>query len=380
MARGFGFEVTHKDPVTAARLGRLRTPHGEVETPVFMPVGTQGTVKALLPEQVRGAGFGMILGNTYHLMLRPGPDVVAAHGGLHRMMGWDGAILTDSGGFQVFSLASLRRLSPRGAEFRSHVDGSLHELTPERAIAIQEALGSDVAMVLDVCPPSTADRAEVERAVELSIGWAGRCVAARTREDQAVFGIVQGGLDLGLRATHAAAITGMPFEGFAIGGLSVGEPPERMYPVASTTASMLPADRPRYLMGVGMPIDLVRCVMGGIDMFDCVFPTRAGRNGLLMTSQGRLVIKHACHREDLSPPDPACDCPTCSRFTRAYLRHLYIAGEILASVLATIHNLHYYARLMREVREAVRAGTLHALAARVEATFGRCEACGERDA
>ncbi|MBM4398460.1 MAG: tRNA guanosine(34) transglycosylase Tgt, partial [Deltaproteobacteria bacterium] len=290
-------------------------------------------------------------------------------GGLHRMMGWDGAILTDSGGFQVYSLAKLRKLTEAGVSFRSHVDGALFELTPERAIAIQEALGSDIAMVLDVCPPSRAGTDEVARAVELSARWAERCVAARRRADQAVFGIVQGGLDLGLRAAHAAALAPMPFEGFAIGGLSVGEPPEQMWPVAAATAAMLPVGRPRYLMGVGMPLDLVRCVMGGVDMFDCVFPTRCARNGLLLTSQGRLVIKNACHREDLAPPDAECGCPTCSRFTRSYLRHLFMAGEILASTLATIHNLHFYRRLMREVREAARSGTLPALAARIEAAY-----------
>jgi len=365
----FGFEVLARHG--AARLGRLWTAHGEVETPVFMPVGTQGTVKALLPEQVRAAGHGIILANTYHLLLRPGPEVVQAHGGLHRMMGWDGAILTDSGGFQVYSLASLRQVTEKGVTFRSHIDGSLHELTPERAVAVQEALGSDIAMVLDVCPPSTAKRSELERAVETSTAWAGRCLAARSRPDQAMFAIVQGGLDLSLRTRHARALRQMPFDGFAIGGLSVGEPPAQMYPVAEATAAMLPQDRPRYLMGVGMPTDLVHCVMGGVDMFDCVFPTRAARNGLLITSEGRLVIKHARHRMDLSPPDPACDCPLCSRFSRAYLRHLFMAGEILAAVLATIHNLHFYARLMGEVRRAIRDGTIAELAARIDAVHAR---------
>jgi queuine tRNA-ribosyltransferase len=371
MSDGFRFEVLSTDPASAARRGRLETPHGAVDTPAFMPVGTAGTVKGLLPEQVRAAGFGLILGNTYHLLLRPGPEIVARHGGLHRMMGWDGAILTDSGGYQVYSLASLRSLGDDGVSFRSHVDGAAFDLTPERAIEVQEALGSDIAMALDVCPPSTADRPELERALELTTKWAARCIAARRRSGQAVFGIVQGGLDCGLRTLHAAAIAAMPFEGMAIGGLSVGEEPGRMYPIVDATAAALPANRPRYLMGVGMPIDLVRCAMGGVDLFDCVFPTRSGRNGLLLTSQGRVVIKNSRYRDDLSPPDPACDCPVCSRFTRAYLRHLYTSGEILASVLATQHNLHFYGRLMAEVRAAIGNGGLPALLARIEAAYAR---------
>lgn len=369
MSDGFSFQVLGLDPATAARRGRLATPHGVIETPAFMPVGTQATVKAMLPENVAAAGYGLILCNTYHLMLRPGPEIVRKHGGLHGFMKWDGAILTDSGGFQVFSLSDLRKIRPEGVTFKSHLDGSRHELSPERAIAIEEALGSDIAMALDVCPPSTAGRDEVERALELTTLWAGRCLQARTRPQQAVFGIVQGGLDLELRRQHAAAISALPFEGFAIGGLSVGEPPESMYPVVDATAPLLPAEKPRYLMGVGTPRDLVRCAMAGVDMFDCVFPTRAGRTGLLFTSRGRLIIKNACHREDLSPPDPECGCPTCSRFSRAYLRHLFTAGEILASVLITTHNLHYLFGLMAEVRDAIGKGTLPSILARVEAAY-----------
>ena len=377
MSDGFRFEVRQRDARTAARLGTLTTPHGSIETPAFMPVGTQGTVKGLLPAQVRDAGFGLILGNTYHLALRPGPDVVARHGGLHRFMDWDGAILTDSGGFQVYSLAALRKVGEGGATFRSHLDGSLHEFTPENVIATQEALGSDIAMVLDVCPPSTSGRDELEHALDLTTRWAQRAVAARKRGDQAVFGIVQGGLDLDLRRQHAAAIRALPFEGIAIGGLSVGEPPDKMYPVAAATAAVLPEDRPRYLMGVGMPPDLPRCVMGGIDMFDCVFPTRAGRNGLLLTRRGRLVIKNAQYRDDLSPPDPDCGCPVCTRYTRAYLRHLFVAKEILAAVLNTMHNLHFYGDLMRRVRAAIVDGTLPELAAELEAAYPRDEADGD---
>jgi len=380
MSDGFRFDVRYRDTRTAARLGTLSTPHGTIETPAFMPVGTQGTVKGLLPAQVRDAGFGLILGNTYHLALRPGPDIVKLHGGLHRFMDWDGAILTDSGGFQVYSLAALRKVGEGGATFRSHLDGSLHEFTPESVIAIEEALGSDIAMVLDVCPPSTSDRDELERALDLTTRWAHRAVAARCRGDQAVFGIVQGGLDLELRRQHAAAISAMPFEGIAIGGLSVGEPPGKMYPVAAATASVLPEDRPRYLMGVGMPPDLPRCVMGGIDLFDCVFPTRAGRNGLLLTRQGRVVIKNAQYRDDLTPPDPECDCPVCRRYTKAYLRHLFVAKEILASVLNTMHNLHFYAGLMRRVRAAVADGTLPELAAELEAAYPHDGAEGTPDA
>jgi queuine tRNA-ribosyltransferase len=369
MSDGFSFQVLGLDPSSAARRGRLTTPHGTIETPAFMPVGTQATVKAMLPENVAAAGYGLILCNTYHLMLRPGPEIVKKHGGLHGFMRWDGAILTDSGGFQVFSLSDLRKIRPEGVTFKSHLDGSRHELSPERAIAIEEALGSDIAMALDVCPPSTAGRDEVERALDLTTTWAGRCLAARTRPQQAVFGIVQGGLDLELRRQHAAAISALPFEGLAIGGLSVGEPPESMYPVVDATAPLLPAGKPRYLMGVGTPRDLVRCSMAGVDMFDCVFPTRAGRTGLLFTSQGRLTIKNACHREDLSPPDPECGCPTCSRFSRAYLRHLFTAGEILASVLITTHNLHYLSGLMAEVRDAIGKGTLGSILARIESVY-----------
>jgi queuine tRNA-ribosyltransferase len=381
MSQGFSFQVRHRDPGSGARLGTMTTPHGAIETPAFMPVGTQATVKGLLPGTVRDMGYGLILGNTYHLALRPGPEVVAAHGGLHRFMDWDGAILTDSGGFQVFSLAALRRITADGATFRSHIDGSQHVFTPERVVAIQEALGSDIAMALDVCPPSTADVAEIAEALERTTAWAHRTVAARGRGDQAVFGIVQGGLDLDLRRRHAAAITALPFEGFAIGGLSVGEAPADMHRVAGATAAVLPEDKPRYLMGVGMPADFARCVLGGVDLFDCVFPTRAGRTGLLLTSRGRVVIKNACYKDDLGPLDPECDCIACTRYTRAYLRHLFIAKEILASVLNTLHNLRFYARLMARIREAIVAGTLPALADEMDALFaapdGQASAHGE---
>ena len=371
MSDGFKFEVLMTDKRTGARRGRLHTPHGTVETPCFMPVGTLGTVKGMLPENVAAPGFGLILGNTYHLALRPGPDIVAAHGGLHRFMGWNGAILTDSGGFQVFSLSDRRKLSDRGVAFKSHINGDRIEFTPESVIDIQEKLGSDIAMVLDVCPPSTAAVGELDRALELTTQWAGRCVNARTRADQAVFGIVQGGLDVERRVQHATALRNLDFEGFAIGGLSVGEPPHQTYPVAAATAAALPHDKPRYLMGVGMPADLPNCVAGGVDMFDCVFPTRCGRNGTYLTTIGRLNIKNTKYRDDLSPIDPGCDCPVCSRFSAAYLRHLYVSGEILSNVLNTTHNLHYYWRLMADVRAAVENGTLPELVAKTNDIHGR---------
>jgi len=371
MSDGFKFEVLMTDARTGARRGRLHTPHGTVETPCFMPVGTLGTVKGMLPENVAAPGFGLILGNTYHLALRPGPDIVAAHGGLHRFMGWNGAILTDSGGFQVFSLSDRRKLSDHGVAFKSHINGDKIEFTPESVIGIQEKLGSDIAMVLDVCPPSTAAAAELDRALELTTQWAGRCVNARTRADQAVFGIVQGGLDVERRIQHATALKNLDFEGFAIGGLSVGEPPHQTYPVAAATAAALPHDKPRYLMGVGMPADLPNCVAGGVDMFDCVFPTRCGRNGTYLTTIGRLNIKNTKYRDDLSPIDPGCDCPVCSQFSAAYLRHLYVSGEILSNVLNTTHNLHYYWRLMAEVRAAVENGTLPELIAKTNDIHGR---------
>lgn len=369
MATPFRFEVRECDRHSGARIGLLETPHALIETPAFMPVGTQGTVKAMLPEQVSGAGYKLILANTYHLMVRPGTEVVAAHGGLHRMMGWDGAILTDSGGFQIYSLSSLRKVSEKSVLFRSHVDGALFEITPERAIEIQETLGSDIAMALDVCPSSVAKRSELELAVEITTKWASRCLAARKKTDQAVFGIVQGGLELDLRREHAAVISKMPFEGIALGGFSVGEPPALMYPVVEKTAAMLPFEKPRYLMGVGAPVDLVRCIMAGIDLFDCVFPTRAARNGLLLTYEGRLVLKNSRYRNDLNPPDPSCLCPTCARFSRAYLRHLYMAKEITASVLATLHNLYFYSRLIDDIKQAIRSGTLGMLSRKIERAY-----------
>jgi queuine tRNA-ribosyltransferase len=344
------------DPGCAARLGTIRTPHGEIRTPAFMPVGTQGTVKGLTPEQVRGLGADIILGNTYHLYLRPGHRLIADLGGLHRFMNWPGPILTDSGGFQIYSLGALRRMAEEGATFQSHIDGSTHFLSPETAVEIQEALGSDIMMCLDECIAYPAGREEVERALARTYRWADRCKQSRKNRTQALFGIIQGGVYPDLRRRGVEEMTAIGFDGYAIGGLSVGEPKELMLENLAATAPLLPEDRPRYLMGVGTPEDLVEGVFHGIDMFDCVMPTRSARNGLLFTNGEKVVIKNARYREDGSPLDSECDCYTCQNYSRAYLRHLYVAGEILAMVLNTIHNLRYYLHLMERIREAIREG------------------------
>ena len=348
----FVFELRHRDESTLARRGSFLTPHGAVQTPGFMPVGTQGTVKGVTVDQLRATGAEMILGNTYHLALRPGHDVVRRLGGLHGMCGWDGPILTDSGGFQVFSLDALNRVDEHAATFRSHVDGKIIELTPEHSIEIQEALGSDVAMVLDHVVALPAEAAAVEDAMARSIRWAGRCLAAATRDDQARFAIVQGGLDETLRIQCASELANMAFEGFAVGGLSVGEPPEEMYRITAATTPHLPLGRPRYLMGVGTPRDLVESVARGIDLFDCVMPTRNGRNGLAFTDGERIKIRNAVHREDTRPLMEDCECPAC-RHSRGYLRHLFVAGEMLGPILMSIHNLTYYQRVMREIRSSI---------------------------
>ena len=352
----FRFSVTHTDSHTQARLGCMMTAHGRVQTPAFMPVATQATVKAMTPRELREIGAEIILANAYHLYLRPGLERIEQAGGLHRFMAWDGPILTDSGGFQVFSLKSLCRLSEQGVEFRSHLDGSVHLLTPESVIRAQERLGVDIAMVLDECPPAQVSFAEAERAHALTLRWAERARAARTRDDQAVFGIVQGGVFPELREQSARALVDLGFCGYAIGGLSVGEDPAVTHAIAAHTVRFLPAARPRYIMGVGTPTQLVRYVALGCDMFDCVMPTRNARNGSLFTRTGRLNIRRAEFASDPRPIEEGCGCYTCRNFSRAYLRHLAVAGEILSARLNTIHNLYFYQSLMRTMRAALAAG------------------------
>jgi queuine tRNA-ribosyltransferase len=403
----FQFRILNRDG--AARRGELTTPHGVVETPAFMPVGTRGAVKAVTARDLKDLGAEIILGNTYHLYLKPGDGLIARCGGLHQFMGWDRPILTDSGGYQVFSLAAMRRIEEQGAEFRSHIDGSLHLLTPERAVDVQAQLGSDIAMVLDECVGplrgSDADdsrvatsRADSSRALthpssdatriamERSVRWAARARQRQlqlrndpqsapdvivTNPGQAQFGIVQGGTDLGLRSESVQRTTGIGFEAYAIGGLSVGEPVDVMYEVVAHTAPLLPDEKPRYLMGTGMPDDLIECVARGIDMFDCVLPTRNARNGQLLTSRGPLVIKNARYAEDLSPPDPDCGCYTCRHFSRAYLRHLFVVGEMTAATLNSLHNLHFYLDTMRRIREAIVFGSFEKLRREFHQTFSR---------
>ncbi len=351
--RGLRFELLAADG--RARRGRLWTPRGCVETPAFLPVGTAGAVKAVTPEELRDAGAQIVLCNTYHLYLRPGHEIVRELGGLHRFMHWEGPILTDSGGFQVFSLASLREVDDGGVRFRSHLDGSLHVFTPEKSMEVQAALGSDIAMVLDDCPPWPAPREVVERSVARTTQWARRS-RETYRGPGALFGIVQGGTDRELRERSARELAALDLAGYAVGGLSVGEPVELMHATAAFTAELLPEDRPRYLMGVGRPEDLVEAVAAGYDLFDCVIPTRNARNGLLFTSQGRVHIKHSRYKRDGDPLDPHCPCATCRHYSRAYLRHLYLAREILAARLHTLHNLTYYLGLMARLRAAVAQG------------------------
>ena len=354
----FGWELGAADG--AARAGILRTAHGDVPTPVFMPVGTAGTVKAMTADAVRATGARIILGNTYHLMLRPGAERVEALGGLHKFADWPGPILTDSGGFQVMSLGKLRTLDADGVTFKSHLDGSTHRLTPQRAINIQHSLDATISMVLDECTPFPATREQAETSMRLSMDWAGRSKAAFVpREGYALFGIVQGGIYPDLRAESAGLLTDLDFPGYAIGGLAVGEGQQAMFDTIDVTIPHLPADRPRYLMGVGTPDDLVGAVMRGIDMFDCVMPTRAGRTGRAYTSRGVLNMRNARHAADPGPIDPACGCPACARHARAYVHHLFRCDEMLGPMLLTWHNITYYQDLMRGLGEAIRAGVLH---------------------
>ena len=359
-----------------ARTGTLVTAHGPIETPVFMPVGTQGTVKSLAPTDLRDIKAQIILGNTYHLYLRPGDELVASLGGLHRFMAWDGPILTDSGGFQVFSLSGLRQIAEEGVTFASHIDGSRHLFSPEKVIAIQQNLGSDIMMVLDECVPYGADRPYTEKSLALTSRWAARCRAAHPagQNGQLLFGIVQGGFFKDLRAQSAREIIDVGFDGYALGGLSVGESRPEMYDILDATTPLLPADRPRYLMGVGAPRDLLAGMAAGIDMFDCVLPTRNARNGTLFTTKGKVNIKRAEYRTDPASLDPDCPCYACRTFSRAYLRHLYVARELLSYRLNTLHNLTFFLRMMEDARVAIREGRFERFRAEVEAVYPETDA------
>lgn len=348
----FAFEATHG----AARAGVVTTPHGAFQTPAFMPVATQGSVKTLTWADVRGIGARTVLANTYHLSLLPGVELVRRMGGLHRFTGWDGPILTDSGGFQVFSLGGLRKVEESGVKFRSPRDGSLHTFTPDSVMAAEEALGADIAMAFDHCPPAVADESAAREAMKRTVRWAARCRAAHTRPDQALFGIVQGGVFPALRTESAKATVDLDFDGYAIGGVAVGEDKPTLYRVTAETAPLLPVDRPRYLMGVGAPDDLVECVAAGVDMFDCALPTRVARNGGLFTPEGRVDITATRWRDVDLPLDASCDCPTCATASCAYLHHLYKAREVTALRLGTVHNLRFVLRLMEEARRAIIQG------------------------
>lgn len=344
----------------AARRGRLITPHGVVDTPAFMPVGTRAAVKAMAPTELWDIGYRMVLSNAYHLAVRPGPDLVREMGGIQAFMGWKGAVLTDSGGFQAMSLAAINRISEDGIRFRSHLDGREMMLTPEGAVDIQQRLGTDIMMALDECTPYPAEPADARKSLELTARWAERCLQARTSDRQALFGIVQGSVYPDLRRTSARQITALGFDGFAAGGLSVGEPKAMMLEMAEISASFLPADKPHYLMGVGTPADLLAAIGMGYDIFDCVLPTRNARNGCAFISTGRISIKHSRYLRDSNPLDEDCGCRTCATYSRAYLRHLYRAGEILAARALTEHNLFFYARLMRTAQAAIASGTYEA--------------------
>ena len=380
MSETFGFEVSHVDG--GARRGQLQTAHGVIQTPAFMPVGTSGTVKALLHRDLQELGAEILLANTYHLLLRPGDELIGRVGGLHRFMGWSGPILTDSGGYQVFSLSGRRTVTEQGVRFRSHLDGSEHLLTPERSTEVQARLGSDIAMAFDECTPYPVSPDQARTSMDLTHRWAQRSrdrfLELRdrpgdgvTNRGQAQFGIIQGSVFPDLRRESVEATVGVGFEAYAIGGLSVGESPAEMYDIAEHTASLLPPDRPRYLMGVGMPNDLVEGVARGIDMFDCVLPTRNARNGQLFTRTGPINIKGARFAEDMDPPDRECGCYTCRHFSRAYLRHLYMANEMSAASLNTLHNLHFYLDTMRRIGEAILFGSFETFRQAFHETFSR---------
>lgn len=358
-----GFEIVARDG--NARTGRLTTAHGEVATPAFMPVGTRAAVKAMAPDELSALGYRMVLANTYHLALRPGTEIVEEMGGVARFMGFDGAVLTDSGGFQAMSLARLNSIDENGIRFRSHIDGAAFVLTPEGAVEIQQRLGSDLMMALDECTPYPAERPRAQTSLELTARWAERSVKARTSATQALLGIVQGSVYRDLRRSSAAQITALPFDGFAAGGLAVGEPKERMIEAATLTAELLPPTRPRYLMGIGTPGDLIAGAGMGYDLFDCVLPTRNARNGSAFTATGRISIKQAAYARDGRPLEEDCGCRTCARLSRSYLRHLYVSGEILAARALTEHNLYFYARLMERIQAAIASRTYREFAAGV---------------
>lgn len=349
----FNFRVTHESSTTRARLGRIQTTHGAIDTPVFMPVGTQATVKTTTPHELEELGVEIILSNTYHLYLRPGSDVVAEAGGLHTFMHWNHPILTDSGGFQVFSLGALRTISEEGVQFRSHLDGSKHFISPEKSMEIQMDLGADIAMAFDECAPYPAERDYVKESKDLTTRWARRCQQAHTREDQTLFGIVQGGMYKDLRRESALELIELDFPGYGIGGLSVGEPKEIMYEVLEDLIPIMPQDKPRYLMGVGSPDCLVEGVLRGVDMFDCVWPTRLARHGMVITRQGNLAVRNLPFARDFNPIEEGCDCYTCQHFSRGYIRHLLKANEVLGIRLTTLHNIAFLTRLMREIRAAI---------------------------
>ncbi len=352
------FELVKKSRESKARLGNLHTPHGSVETPVFMPVGTQATVKAMSPRELEEIGARIILSNTYHLYLRPGHELVREAGGLHKFMAWNGPILTDSGGFQVFSLGELRKITEEGVEFRSHIDGSQHLFTPEKVMEIEMALGADIAMAFDECVEYPTTYEYARQSMERTTRWAERCLKAHHREDQALFGIIQGSMFRDLREQSARDLVQMDFPGYAVGGLSVGEEKSLMYDVLDYTVPLIPENKPRYLMGVGSPDCLIEGALLGIDMFDCVLPTRIARNGTVFTKTGKLVIRNGRYKNDFLPLDPSCDCYACRTFTRAYIRHLFNVEEILGLRLTTIHNLTYLLKLMERIRQAIREDSL----------------------
>lgn len=371
----FGFELLGEDG--QARRGQVTTAHGKIQTPAFMPVGTAATVKAMMPESVHATGAEILLGNTYHLMLRPGAERIAKLGGLHKFMNWPGPILTDSGGFQVMSLADLRKLTEDGVTFRSHIDGSYHTLTPERSIEIQHLLDADITMCFDECPPYPCEKEDVARATELSMRWAKRSKDAFVeRPGYGLFGICQGGVHADLRQQSIAALVEIGFDGYAVGGLAVGEGREKMFAALDVTTPHLPTDKPRYLMGVGKPEDLVGAVARGIDMFDCVLPTRSGRTAQAWTPRGSLNMRNTRHKDDARPIDDACTCPACKGYSRAYIHHLIKAGEILGAMLLTWHNLHYYQQLMAGMRDAIAAGTF----AQFQDDFAQVQASGDIEA